>query len=189
VAKAAIEAGADIVNDISGGTFDPKMLSIVREFGVPIIFMHMRGTPESMQSMTTYDNVVMDVSNALLLQCDKAQQDYGIHRWKQIIDPGIGFAKDIHGNLALLHNLSIIRTTCQNRPILLGTSRKGFIGTLSGVKEPQHRDVGTIASYSAAICLDQSTPYEQSCTIIRVHNVPICKQAMLVMDAIRRGQI
>lgn len=161
------------------------MFSIVSQLGVPIIIMHMRGTPETMQSMTKYDNVVLDVTNALLLQCNVAEKN-GIHRWNHIIDPGIGFSKDIHGNIALLHHIATIRNNCNDTPILLGTSRKGFIGTLTGVPDPKDRDVGTIASYVASICLDQ-TLYEKSCNIIRVHNVAACKQAILVMDAIRRG--
>lgn len=182
VAKAAIEAGADIVNDVSGGTFDTDMFRIVGELGVPMIIMHMRGTPETMQSLTNYDNVVLDVANTLNKQSKQAEL-FGIHRWKQIIDPGIGFAKELQGNLSLLRNISKIRSISDNLPVLIGTSRKGFIGKLTGVMEPKDRDPGTIASCVACICLDQ-TPSVQKCNIIRVHNVADCKQALVVMDNI-----
>ena len=186
VALAAIHAGADIVNDVSGGTFDEKMLQTVGQLEVPIILMHMRGTPEIMQTLTTYDNVVSDVSTTLLKQSNIAAQRHSIHRWQQIVDPGIGFAKDLRGNLLLLQNISVIRSMVRGLPILIGTSRKGFIGKIANVSKADDRDPGTIASCVAALCLeDRRTPSTSNCNILRVHNVAQCRQAALVMDAIR----
>jgi dihydropteroate synthase/2-amino-4-hydroxy-6-hydroxymethyldihydropteridine diphosphokinase len=183
VARAAIEAGADIVNDVSGGTFDEDMLPTVADLGVPIILMHMRGTPESMRTMTEYDDVVQNVADALM-ERSLDSEAAGIPRWMQIVDPGIGFAKDVDGNLELLRKLEIVRSKLGGLPILLGTSRKGFIGEMTGVTVASERDFGSVASSIAALCLDRSPV---SCDLLRVHNVKGTKQAAVVMDAIRDG--
>ena len=184
VAKAAVEAGADIVNDVSGGTFDEKMLVTVAKLRVPIILMHMRGTPESMQAMTEYDDVVSEVARGMLDR-SKAAEKAGIPRWQQVMDPGIGFAKNLEGNLSLLKHLAEIRTIVGNLPILLGTSRKGFLGKLTGVDDARERDYGTIGSCVSALCLGRGPI---GCNILRVHNVKASKDAALVMDAIRSAK-
>jgi len=181
VARAAIEAGADIVNDISGGLHDPKMLETVAELGVPVILMHMRGTPRTMQSMTEYDDVVKDVSNKLQERI-RAAEKAGIPRWLQVADPGIGFAKDLAGNLLLLKNLKKIRSMVNDVPILIGTSRKGFIGKLTGTDQADQRDFGTVASMVGPLCLEGG---ELTCTILRVHNVEAARQATKIMDALK----
>ncbi|KAL7471551.1 hypothetical protein ACHAXS_011852 [Conticribra weissflogii] len=159
VAKAAIEAGADIVNDVSGGTHDPDMLSCVASMGVPMVIMHMRGNPKTMQhsSNTNYgdDNdggagVVAGVTKELMQRCLAAEKA-GIPRWLQIVDPGIGFAKMLDGNLSLLKGAEELRKGCGNLPFLYGPSRKGFIGKISGEDDPKERDYGTIAACLAAI--------------------------------------
>ncbi len=183
VAAAAVNAGADIVNDVSGGTFDQDMLTTVASLGVPMIIMHMRGSPESMQTMTDYDSVVDEVIDVLSERSDAAEKA-GIPRWLQVMDPGIGFAKNHEGNLLLLRNLERIRTKIGNLPILLGTSRKGFIGKLTGTNIPEDRDYGTIGSCVAALCLGDG-PF--GCNILRVHNVKASKDATVVMDAIRKA--
>ena len=186
VARAAVDAGADIVNDVSGGTFDPKMLSVVSDLKVPMILMHMRGTPESMQTMTEYkdSNVCEEVTKALLERSRDAE-DAGIHRWLQILDPGIGFAKDHRQNLLLLkHTTTTIRTKLQGIPLLLGTSRKGFIGKITGETNAEERDYGSVASVIAALCLGASPTSDLGYNILRVHNVKGTKQATRVMDAI-----
>lgn len=185
VARSAIEAGADIVNDVSGGQFDPNMMATVAELGVPILLMHMRGTPETMMDMTTYSDVVADVAQTLKTISQQAQAA-GIHRWNQVVDPGIGFAKDFHGNLYLLQQLARIRSTVGQMPILLGTSRKGFIGKATGVEKSADRDPGSIASCIASLCLDESMA---PCNLLRVHNVPDFVQACRVMDAIRNVKV
>ena len=183
VAKAAIEAGADIVNDVSGGNFDPDMFATVAKLGVPFIMMHMRGTPETMQTKTDYEDVVVDVVNALFKRSNEAEKA-GIPRWMQIVDPGIGFAKDIQGNLLLLKHTAMIRSKLAGLPILLGTSRKGFIGKITGETFAEERDFGTISSCIAALCLGNGP---LGCNILRVHNVKAMKQASQVMDAIRNA--
>lgn len=187
VARAAVDAGADIVNDVSGGAFDPCMLTTVAELGVPMVLMHMRGTPETMLSMTNYDNTVEDVAAALTATSRTAEKA-GIPRWLQIVDPGIGFAKDLQGNLLLMKNIQKLRSATSNLPILLGTSRKGFIGKITSETDPERRDFGTVASFVACFCLDRGFDDDATngCSnIVRVHNVAAAKQATLVMDAIK----
>ena len=194
VAKAAIDAGADIVNDVSGGMFDPDMLPTVAALRVPIVLMHMRGTPETMQTYASdYSSVVDDVTEALLERCAAAEAA-GIPRWMQIVDPGIGFAKDMAGNLSLLKNLNNLRANMgmTSTPILLGTSRKGFIGKLTGADNAEDRDFGSVASCVTAMCLgagvgDKGNGSNEACNILRVHNVKAMKDAAVVMDAIRRA--
>lgn len=182
VARAAVEAGADIVNDVSGGTFDPLMLKTLAELQVPMILMHMRGTPETMQSMTDYDDVVSNVASALL-ERSRAAEHAGIPRWMQVLDPGIGFAKDLKGNLLLLKNMASMRKLLGDCPILLGTSRKGFIGKVTDTTEPKDRDFGTVASCVAALCLGDNK--DDGCNILRVHNVKAMKQGAMIMDAVK----
>jgi dihydropteroate synthase len=192
VAEAAVNAGADIVNDVSGGSFDPKMLSTVAQLRVPIVLMHMRGIPETMQNFVkdySGKGVVEDVIEALNERCDAAEAA-GIPRWMQIVDPGIGFAKDLEGNLSLLRSLNKLRAKMRmgaSTPILLGTSRKGFLGRLTAVTKPEERDFATVASCVAALCLD-GNDVSHGCNIVRVHNVKAMKEAALVMDAIRRAK-
>jgi dihydropteroate synthase len=185
VARAAMEAGADIVNDVSGGSFDSEMLSTVSDLGVPIILMHMRGTPESMQTMTVYSDVCEVVIEALLEKSLDAEEA-GIQRWMQVLDPGIGFAKDFDGNLLLLKHAASMRPNLQGIPLLLGTSRKGFIGEITGEINPEERDFGSVASCITALCLGSSS--DLGCNILRVHNVKGTKQAIVVMDAISNAK-
>lgn len=184
VARAAVAAGADMVNDVSGGQFDDSMLGTVAELAVPMVIMHMRGTPETMQSLTKYDDVVRDVAITLSEQSALGER-VGVYRWLQIMDPGIGFAKDMEGNLKLLKNLNNLRLATGNLPILLGTSRKGFIGRLTGTAHADDRDPGTIATIVAALCLDDTA--RGGCNLVRVHNVAACKQATMIVDAMFRS--
>jgi len=198
VAKAAIEAGADIVNDVSGGTHDPEMLSCVASLGVPMIIMHMRGNPKTMQSLTNYGKgeedgddsgggVVSGVARELM-QRSAAAEAAGIPRWLQVVDPGIGFAKDIDGNLSLLQGVDTLRQSCERIPFLFGPSRKGFIGKITGESDPEERDYGTIAACLA--CIQNNNDGEnniEACNMLRVHNVKAVKQAVLVYEAIRNA--
>jgi dihydropteroate synthase len=191
VARRAIEAGADLINDVSAGLHDPKMFATAAERGVPLILMHMRGNPQTMSSLTQYDGnetdeeggggVVAGVIREINDRCRQAHKA-GVHRWVQMVDPGIGFAKNLEQNLELLKNLGRFRSETGNLPVVLGTSRKGFLGKITGAEVPADRDSGTVASCVASLCLDD-TP--DACTILRVHNVAACKQAVKVMDAIR----
>lgn len=186
VARAAIQAGADIVNDVSGGTTDPDMFTTVADLGVPMIIMHMRGTPKTMQSMTDYIDVVKEVGESLA-RLSKAARKAGIHRWLQVVDPGIGFAKDLSGNLLLLKRLSEIRDHTFNLPLLIGTSRKGFIGKITGVDAPEDRDFGTVASCVAALASGDQLRSSCNADIVRAHNVEATKNAIDVLDAIKRA--
>ena len=188
VARAAIEAGADIVNDVSGGTHDPEMFSCVASMGVPLIIMHMRGNPKTMQSLTNYnesDGVLSGVVSELR-QRSSAAEAAGVRRWLQILDPGIGFAKTKDGNLTLLNKVDTLRQSCGNMPFLFGPSRKGFIGKITGVTDPKERDFGTIAACIAA--LQSSFEKNETCNILRVHNVKAVKQAVQVYEAIKCAQ-
>ena len=160
VALSSICAGADMINDISGGTFDPEMLKIVAESGVPIILMHMRGTPQTMQKLTNYDDVIASILSFLAVQIDKAISA-GISADKIIIDPGIGFAKNYEQNLEIFRRLSELRQL--NCPILVGASRKSFIGRILNQPDPKERIWGTAAACCAAIF--------NGADIIRVHDV------------------
>ena len=188
VAKAAIDAGADIVNDVSGGTHDPQMLPCVASMGVPIILMHMRGNPKTMQLLTNYNEnngVVAGVAHDLM-QRSAAAEAAGVHRWLQVLDPGIGFAKDVDGNLSLLKGADVMRKSCDNIPFLYGPSRKGFIGKITGEEDPSQRDFGTVAACLAALKHDGES--SEACNILRVHNVKATKQAVMMFNAIQRAE-
>jgi dihydropteroate synthase len=192
VAKAAIIAGADVINDVSGGTHDPRMLGVVSSLGVPMIIMHMRGTPSTMVSCANYDEynggVVAGVAHELNRRVAEAEAA-GVHRWLQVIDPGIGFAKDYDGNLSLLGNLDSLRGQCGDLPLLIGPSRKRFIGEITGEAGPLDRDYGTVAACLASIRFGydngKGNHGDAPCNILRVHNVKAVKQAILVYDAIK----
>lgn len=175
VAEQAIALGADIVNDISGGTFDLEMLRIVSDLNVPIVLMHMRGKPQNMQSLTDYADVVAEVYQFLENQIQRAIAA-GIHRDKIIIDPGIGFAKNYEQNIEITRNLAIFKTL--NCPILMGVSRKSFIGHILNQPDPQQRLHGTVAACVSAIALGAD--------IMRVHDVAEIVDACKVADAIWR---
>ena len=191
--KVESRSGADIVNDVSGGSFDPDMLPTVAELRVPVVLMHSRGTPETMGGLADYDGggqcgVVEEVARALL-ERSRAAEEAGIPRWMQILDPGIGFAKDLEGNLSLLKHYTGLRRKLGGFPLLLGTSRKGFIGKITGETDAKERDFGTVGSCVAALCLGNDGGGRGGidslgCNILRVHNVKGAKQATSVMDAI-----
>ncbi len=175
VAIAAIEAGADMVNDISGGTYDPEMLPAVAKLGVPIVLMHIRGTPETMQTMTDYQDLVEEISQFLATQI-QAAIEAGIKRSRIIVDPGIGFAKTYEQNLKIIRRLKEFR--CLGLPILLGPSRKNFIGHIINRDDPQQRVWGTAAACCAAIA--------GGVDILRVHDVIEMYDVCRVADAIWR---
>jgi dihydropteroate synthase len=179
VARAALQAGAHIINDITGLT-DPAMRELVAASEVPAIVMHMRGTPRTMLGLTDYGG---DVVGALLEWFDKKLDELkaaGIRRENIILDPGLGFAKDYAQNLEILHRLSEFKRLGQ--PLLIGLSRKSFVGRLVGGKNPPppgpDRDYGTAAGVALAIA--------GGADIIRVHNVPALAGAVRVADAIAR---
>lgn len=157
VARASVEAGADIVNDISGGELDPEMIPVVGQLQVPYICMHMRGTPQTMNRLTTYDNLENDILayfNEKLISCRKA----GIK--DVIIDPGLGFSKTLAQNYRILKNLSYFNTI--NAPILIGLSRKSMIYKLLGITQEEALN-GTTALNMVALM--------NGAKILRVHDV------------------
>ncbi|WP_225977387.1 dihydropteroate synthase [Nostoc sp. CENA543] len=175
VAKASVEAGADIINDISGGTFDEQMLPTAASLGVPIVLMHIQGTPQTMQQMTNYQDVVKEIASFLAKQIAIAT-DLGIDSTKIIIDPGIGFAKNYEQNLEILRRLEELRSL--NCPILVGVSRKSFIGRILNQPDPKARVWGTAAACCAAIF--------NGADILRIHDVKEISDVSLVADAIFR---
>lgn len=177
VARAAVEAGADMVNDISGAIFDGKMLQTVAELKVPIILMHLRGNPKTMQQLTEYNDLVGEISGFLRARV-VAAIDAGIAPDQIVIDPGIGFAKTAEQSLQLLQELEAFRLL--NCPILVGTSRKSFIGKILDRSDPSQRVWGTAATCCAAIA--------KGANILRVHDVAEMADVMRVADAIWKGQ-
>ena len=175
VARAAVEAGADLVNDISGGTFDPEMFRVVAQLGVPMVLMHIRGTPQTMQKLTDYADLVGEIYQFLESQIEAALSA-GIERSHLIIDPGIGFAKTYQQNIQLLRSLSEFRGL--GVPILVGPSRKSFIGHILKQSNPKQRVWGTAAACCVAIAA--------SADILRVHDVPQMYDVCRVADTILR---
>jgi dihydropteroate synthase len=164
-----------MVNDISGGIADPKMFSAVAELGVPIVLMHMRGTPQTMQQQTNYRDLMTEIYQFLQSQIEAAIAA-GIDRDKIVIDPGIGFAKTAAHNLEILKHLPMLKKLGQ--PLLVGTSRKSFIGQILNQPDPQQRVWGTAAACSAAIA--------GGADILRVHDLPQMSEVCRVADAIFR---
>ncbi|MEG4058538.1 MULTISPECIES: dihydropteroate synthase [unclassified Microcoleus] len=177
VAKAAVEAGADIINDISGATFDSEMLSTVAKLKVPIILMHIRGTPQTMQQLTDYQDLIGEIKEFFESQIAAAVAA-GIDKSQIILDPGIGFAKTYSQNLEILRDLRKFRVL--NCPILIGVSRKSFIGHILNQQEAKQRVWGTAAACTGAIA--------NSADILRVHDVREMGEVSQVADAIFRNQ-
>lgn len=176
VAEAAIAAGADVVNDISGGTFDPYMLATVARLQVPIVLMHLRGTPETMQRFTDYADLIGEIAEVLAQQRDRAIVA-GIAPGAIVADPGIGFAKTGEQNLEILQQLPQLRARL-NLPLLVGSSRKSFIGKILDRSDPKDRVWGTAATCCAAIA--------GGADILRVHDVAEMTDVARVADAIWR---
>lgn len=173
VARRALEAGAVIVNDISGLRFDAEMADVIGQAGASVVIMHIKGTPKTMQLNPAYEDLFGEIKAYLAEGIDKARQA-GI---KQIIiDPGIGFGKQLEHNLRLISGLEQFRSL--GYPLLVGASRKSFIGTVLNV--PVHERVeGSLAAAVAAVL--------RGANILRVHDVRETKRAVAIADAIRRA--
>jgi 2-amino-4-hydroxy-6-hydroxymethyldihydropteridine diphosphokinase/dihydropteroate synthase len=182
VAEAAIAAGADIINDVSAGQLDPAMLSTVARLGKTICLMHMRGDPSTMKSLNSYpDGLIPTIAQELLDRVAEAEAA-GIRRWRIILDPGIGFAKDVKQNLEILRRLDELRDWpgLRGLPWLVGTSRKSFIGAVTGVVEPHNRIEGTAATVAASVW--------GGADIVRVHDVASMEKVVKMSDEIWRGE-
>jgi dihydropteroate synthase len=176
VARSAIAAGADIINDVSGGQFDDRMFATVAQLDVPYVMMHMRGTPATMQKLTDYEDVVGEILAFFETQIDRAVQA-GIDRAKIILDPGIGFAKQYQQSIEIIRHLD--RFEILDLPLLVGVSRKSFIGKILDQPDPERRLWGTSAACCAAIA--------RGTDILRVHDVAEMVDVSRVADAMFRN--
>ncbi len=177
VAKAMLDLGVHMVNDVSGLEFDQDMLGVVRQYDVPIVIMHMRGTPENMQTLTEYDDVVADVRTELAARISKAEQA-GIQPDSIVVDPGIGFSKTAEQCIRIIARLEEFRVL--GKPILLGPSRKSFMGKALGFG-PEARLEPTIACCLVAAC--------KGASIVRVHDVGPVSRALRMFGEIDGQQI
>ena len=177
VAKAALAAGADIINDISAGQDDEAILALAAQSDVPIILMHSQGAPKTMQDNPYYDDVIREVIDALKTRIDAALMA-GIKKENIVIDPGIGFGKRKQDNLDLLAHLDAL--VALGFPILLGTSRKRFMGTLCDVTEPSELVTATAVTTALGVMAGVQ--------IFRVHDIKENRQAADVAWAIRQSR-
>ena len=171
--SASLGVGAALINDVSALLHDPHALAVVADAGCPVVLMHMRGTPQTMQNFAVYDDVAVDVTCELGERIDEAVAA-GIARDRIIVDPGIGFAKNAAQNIDMIRRLPILANLgCR---VLLGTSRKRVLGEMAGVPVASDRDPGTVASSLPGLELGN--------TILRVHNVPAMVQALRVWQGL-----
>jgi dihydropteroate synthase len=175
-AEAAIEAGTRIVNDVTALRGDPRMAEIVAEARCPVILMHMLGEPKTMQQNPRYADVVREVRDFLAGRAEHAVAA-GVVPESIILDPGIGFGKSLEHNLALLRHLDEL--VALGFPVLVGASRKSFLGRITGVEEARDRVPGTVAANVIA--------YEKGATFFRVHDVGANREALAVARAVRYG--
>ena len=176
VARAALDAGATLVNDVTALRGDPDMRALVAERGCDCCLMHMLGEPRTMQDDPRYDDVVAEVAAFLARRADEAIAG-GVARERILVDPGIGFGKTMEHNLQLLDRLDVIAAL--GFPVVLGTSRKSFLGRLTGRENPHERAVATAATSVLGL--------ERGASIFRVHDVAATRDALLVAAATLRA--
>jgi len=172
VAAAALAAGAHMVNDVTG-LRDPQMIQVCAEKGVPAVIMHMRGEPRTMQQQTDYDDLEGEIFGFLQAQAERALAA-GVP--SVVLDPGLGFAKTAEQNVALLKALP--RLVACGYPVLVGASRKSFVGKLAGITVPKERDSASVAVHLFAA--------SQGAALVRVHNVPAHVSALAVWEGLHR---
>jgi len=177
VARVALEEGVDVVNDISAMRFDPEMVRVIAAAKVPVVLMHMQGTPRTMQERPYYRDVVEEVKGFLQERIEFALES-GVGPEQILVDPGIGFGKELEHNLALLRGLPALASL--GRPILVGPSRKTFIGKILGVG-PEERLEGSLAAAVAAVLAGAN--------MIRIHDVREARRAIGIADALRYGSV
>ncbi|HEX9779570.1 MAG TPA: dihydropteroate synthase [Geopsychrobacteraceae bacterium] len=178
VARAALLAGANYINDISGLRFDAEMAAVAAESGAGLFLMHTRGTPRHMQKQTAYADLLAEVTAYLRQGIDLALAA-GVSPRALAVDPGIGFGKSVAGNLTLLRHLERLHEL--GYPVLLGTSRKSFIGRILDQDDPRRRLAGTLATLALAV--------DKGVQIFRVHDVRAARETLLVAWAIREGRL
>jgi len=172
VARAAIVAGAGIINDVSALRFDPEIAGVVAAEGTPLVLMHMRGEPATMQKIEPSDDIFAEIESDFSAAI-RVAESRGVHRRQIVVDPGIGFGKTLDQNLALINHLD--RLERFGVPLMIGTSRKSFIGRITGKPEGE-RIFGTAASVAAAIL--------RGAHIVRVHDVKEMVEVVRIADAI-----
>lgn len=178
VARMALDAGASVINDISGLTFDPAMAGLAAEYDVPVVLMHIRGKPKSMQMNPVYESLIEDLLRELEDRISRAREA-GVREDNILIDPGIGFGKTFDHNLQIIKNLSRFRSP--KKPIVIGVSRKAFIGSILDGAPPEQRLEGTAAAVAVSII--------NGASIVRVHDVREMVKVARVADAIVRGAV
>ncbi len=175
VAQEALNAGASMVNDISGTRFDSKMAAVVRKFDVPVIIMHIKGTPSNMQIAPVYQALIPEILE-YLREGINICREHGIPDERIIIDPGIGFGKTFEHNLEIINNLK--EFSLLGKPIAIGVSRKAFIGKILGDVPPSQRLEGTASAVAISVY--------NGANIVRVHDVAEISKVVKVADAIKR---
>lgn len=178
VARHALDAGASMVNDISGLRFDPEMVRVVAKYDVPVIVMHIKGRPKDMQENPVYEALIPEIIDYLRISIRLAIK-FGIKEDRIIIDPGIGFGKTFEHNLEIINNLK--EFALLERPVAIGVSRKAFIGKILGDLPPQERLEGTAAAVAISVY--------NGANIIRVHDVKEMARVIKVVDSIMRERI
>ena len=173
VAKHAVEAGADIINDVSGLSFDNNMIGTVESFNIPVVIMHMKGNPQNMQLNPKYKDIVNEILDFFKMKIKTAIQS-GINRSMIILDPGIGFGKTVEHNFELLSRLNEFNIL--ELPIMIGPSRKSFIGITLDLP-PEDRVEGTAAAVSAGVM--------NGASIVRVHDVKSMKRVVRIIEKVR----
>ncbi|NOZ73803.1 MAG: dihydropteroate synthase [FCB group bacterium] len=175
VAQAALEAGASMINDISGLNFDPRIVDIAAQFDCPVVVMHIAGTPQTMQNNPVYTDVVTDIVAFFEIQVERLIRK-GLKDENIIVDPGIGFGKRVEDNFVLLNRLSEFQEL--GFPVLVGPSRKSFIGVTLDLPVDQRLE-GTLAAVSVAII--------KGARVVRVHDVRETVRTVKIVDQIRRA--
>ena len=178
VAKSALDAGAEMVNDISGLSYDPRMPDVIAAYQVPVIIMHMKGTPKDMQKAPAYEALIPEILD-YFREGIRIAMEAGIPEDMIVVDPGIGFGKRFEHNLEIIHNLC--EFALLEKPLLIGPSRKAFIGKILGDVPPGERFEGTAAAVAISIF--------NGAHIIRVHDVKEMAKVAQVADAIKRMKI
>lgn len=177
VARSAIDAGADMVNDISALSFDAAMAGVVAAAGVPVVLQHIKGTPRDMQKDPSYTDVTAEIK-AFFVERIAFARDRGIDVGQIIIDPGIGFGKRVEDNLTIIRELGKLKEL--GRPLLIGTSMKSFIGRILGTDDVGQRAEGTLASIAISLW--------NGADMVRVHDVARTRKVVLFMQALMAGE-
>ncbi|HAM51870.1 MAG TPA: dihydropteroate synthase [Nitrospiraceae bacterium] len=177
IARRALDAGAAMVNDISGLRFDPDMPKVVASYDAAVVIMHIKGTPQHMQQNPRYDALIPEILDYLRISIRLAQK-FGVREDRMIIDPGIGFGKTFDHNLEILRYLH--EFTLLEKPVLIGPSRKAFLGKILGDAPPSNRLEGTAAAVAISIM--------NGVHMVRVHDVKEMVKVAKVADAIKRAR-